>query len=184
MEAETMKRLFLLTSVLLAFTAFAHEAPKEKGPEKKPNFAEMNKPQPKNMHLGRWHDVAITMGKMKKENPEEFTRLNNLRKSNPAAFIQEIRPYLPKPTPSPSIIKANQIETECRELAAKIKATGNPEEKAELELKLKTKLRESFDALLASSTERIEHIQKQIQELKENEEYIINDRFDFLTQQK
>ena len=179
-----MKRLFLLPLILLSLAAFAQEAPKEKATGDQKKISEINKPRPKNMHFGRWHDVAIAMGKMKRDNPEEFSRLNNLRQSNPAAFIQEIRAYLPKPTPSPSIIKANQIDAECRELAAKIKATKNPDEKAELEQKLKAKLRESFDALLASATERIEHIQKQIQELKENEEYIINDRFDFMTQQK
>ena len=128
----------------------------------------------------RWQEIVLTMSKLSKENPEEYARLKALRSSNPPAFIQEIRKYLPRPKG----INANlaKTDTECRELAAKIKASKNDAEKAELEKQLKAKLHEGFNLIIANATERVETIQKQIQQLKEQEEYIVNDRFEMLTQ--
>ena len=128
----------------------------------------------------RWQEIVLTMSKLSKENPEEYARLKALRSSNPPAFIQEIRKYLPRPKG----INVNLVktETECKEIAAKIKAAKNDAEKAELEKQLKAKLHESFNLMIANATERVETIQKQIQQLKEQEEYIVNDRFEMLTQ--
>lgn len=151
---------------------------KEKGPGF-PHAPEKMKGK-RSFMAARWQEIVLTMSKLSKENPEEYARLKALRSSNPPAFIQEIRKYLPRP--KGINVNLAKVETECREIAAKIKAAKSDAEKAELEKQLKTKLHESFNLVIANATERVETIQKQIQQLKEQEEYIVNDRFEMLTQ--
>jgi len=74
-----------------------------------------------------------------------------------------------------------RMETECRNLALTIAGCTDPEVKAKLEKMLKDKLKESFDFMIADSTERIEKMRKQLEALKANEESILDERFKHFT---
>jgi len=127
----------------------------------------------------RMQRVILIMGKLKKENPKEFARLDEMRRKNPRAFVEEIRKYLPKPK---AMDRKHQIlETECRELAAKIRATKNAAEKEKMTKELRAKLQEEFNLMLSDAMERVTKIQQQIKELKENEEFIISGRLEDMT---
>lgn len=170
----------LVMLVLVALPAFAQPANGVRkgapGPVKEGAFPRGRKGMGE---WGRGKEIVVAMGKLKKENFEEFKRLDDLRKNDLEKFLVEIKKYLPKRTND--FRKMAQMERACRELAHKIANTEDKDEKAKLEALLKAKLKECFDVMISDATERIARMSQQLKEMKDNEEYILSERFADLT---
>ena len=132
--------------------------------------------------FSRGNAMLVIMSKLKKENPEEYERLENLRKTDLHAFITEIRKHLPAPTGT--MEKIDQIRHDCNELGDKIRKTQDAQEKAKLEDVLRTKIKEGFEYTLQDYTERLQRMTQQLEALKENEDYILEEHFKMYTTPK
>ncbi len=121
----------------------------------------------------------MIMSKLKKENPQEYERLENLRKTDIRAFVNEIRKYMP--APNGNMRRMGQLDRECFELARSIQECKDPAEKTKLEEQLRAKIKEAFDFMLQDYDERLQRMTKQLESLKENEETILEERFKMLT---
>ena len=128
---------------------------------------------------GRGNEVLMIMSKLKKENPEEYERLENLRKTDIRAFVNEIRKHMPMP--NGNMKRMGQLDRECFELARNIVDCKDNTEKAKLEEQLRAKIKEAYDFMLQDYSERLQRMTKQLETLKENEEAILAERFKMLT---
>ena len=176
-----MKRMFTCFWALglcLVFSQFAFAQPKEAMPRPDGKTGNFRLPPRKFGDWGRGEDIIIAMGKLKKENPEEFKRLDEMRKTDIEGFIREIKKYLPAPKNNHK--KIFSLDAECRELARKIKESKDDAEKAVITATLKAKIKESFDIMISDATQRLEKLRKNIESLKENEEYVLSERLDAL----
>ncbi len=128
---------------------------------------------------GRGNEVLMIMSKLKKEKPEEYERLENMRKTDLRAFVNEIRKYMP--APNGNMRRMGQLDRECFELSRSICECKDAAEKAKLEEQLRAKIKEAFDFMLQDYAERLQRMTKQLEALKENEEAILDERFKMLT---
>ena len=128
---------------------------------------------------GRGNEVLMIMTKLKKENPEEYERLETLRKTDIRAFVNEICKY--KQIPSGNMKRMGQLDRECFELARAILECKDAAEKAKLEEQLRSKIKEAYDFMLQDYSERLQRMTKQLEALRENEEAILDERFKMLT---
>ncbi len=128
---------------------------------------------------GRGNEVLMIMSKLKKDNPEEYERLENLRKTDIRAFVNEIRKYMP--VPNGNMMRMGQLDRECFELARTISDCKDAAEKTKLEERLRSKIKEAYDFMLQDYSERLQRMTKQLEALKENEEAILEERFKMLT---
>ena len=127
-----------------------------------------------------WHasgDIFVEMNKIKKTNPEEFARLNELRKTDFKAFIAEMNARLPK---RPDFKKIGELKKQERELARKINEEKNPELREKLIAELKAKIKEDFDVMLKEAEARLEMMMQRVTAIRENEEQFLNDKFEML----
>ena len=147
-----------------------HEAPAEK-------FKEGEHRKPMRWGGGPSPDIFVFMSKLKKENPEEYARLNELRKTDFKAFITEMRQRLPK---RPDFNKIGELKKQERELARKIKETEDAAEKEKLTAELKLKIKEDFDVMLKEAEARLEMMMQRVTAIRENEEQFCKDKLDFL----
>lgn len=130
----------------------------------------------------RWHggpppDIFVFMSKLKKENPEEYARLNQLRKTDFKAFITEMKKRLPK---RPDFNKIGELKKQERELARKIMETEDAAEKEKLTAELKQKIKEDFEVMLKEAEARLEMMMQRVNTIRENEEQFCKDKLEFL----
>lgn len=131
-------------------------------------------------HGPLWHasgDIFVEMNKIKKSNPDEFARLNALRKKDFKAFIAEMNQRLPK---RPDFKKIGELKKQERELAKKIKEEKDPAEKEKLTAELKAKIKEDFDVMLKEAEARLEMMMQRVAAIRENEDEYLQDKFDML----
>ena len=120
-------------------------------------------------------DVVILMNRLKKENPEEYARLDQLRQTNHGQFFAEIRKLLPRD--NNAIQKMMENERLCRQIAQKIKGCQDEQEKAKLEAELREKIVANFDATIEEAAARIEKLQARLEAYKENRDDILEARY-------
>ena len=177
MKTHTIYTLLAICT-LIASGVFAHEPPPNSDNSGKRPFGP-RPPADSFANWGRGNEIMVIMQDLKKNNPEEYDRLTELRKTDTQAFFTEIKKRLPKP--KNNMRTMFRMETECRNLALAIAGCKDEEVKTKLEKMLKEKLKESFDFMIADSTERIEKMRKQLEALKANEDSILNERFKHFT---
>jgi len=127
---------------------------------------------------GEWikgEDILLIMNKLKKENPEEFKRLDELRRTDRAQFFGAIRKYMPKRTPFNADVFRN--EQACRELARKIHISTDVAEKERLAKELREKLAANFDLMIESTEQRLKQMSERLVALKENRQEILEERY-------
>ena len=163
---------FLL--ILLSAGVFANEPGKG-----------VEKPRPDMPHKGhvrprQWEatgDIFVYMSKLKNENPQEFKRLSELRKTDFKAFIEEMKQRMPG---RPELKRIGELKRQEREIAKKIQETDDAAEKEKLSAELKLKLKENFDLMLKEAEARLEMMMQRVTVIRENEEQFIQDKFDML----
>ncbi len=123
----------------------------------------------------RGEDMRVLMNKLKTENPEEYARLQELRKTDKQQFFKELRQHMPKRNNGNGELWKS--ERECRELVRQIKAAQNEEEREKLVAQLKVKLNENFDLMVSNAQERIDMMTAKLEEIQKNKDLIISERF-------
>ena len=123
---------------------------------------------------GKGEEVVKLLEKLKTENPQEYQRLEELRKTDVEKFFREVRSKLPRR--SEFISKIGLIEQKCRDLSRDYRAAKGEADKARVEAELRTALKESFDTVISDAHARIERLQKQVGDMQANEMKILTDR--------
>jgi hypothetical protein len=123
---------------------------------------------------GKGQDVVKLLEKMKAENPEEYRRLEELRRTDLEQFFREVRGKLPRRSEFAG--KIGQIERQCREMGQQYLAAKDEAEKKRLEAELLTLLKESFDLVIKDAKGRIERLQKHVDDMQVNEQKILDER--------
>ncbi|MGI6355768.1 MAG: hypothetical protein ACOX6W_11830 [Lentisphaeria bacterium] len=123
---------------------------------------------------GRGEEVVKMLEKLRVEDPQEYERLEQLRKSDVKKFFHEVRCRLPRREGVSS--KIGPIEQRCQELSRSYLAAKDDAEKARTEAELRKALKESFDLVISDAQARIERLQKQVANLQAKEEQILAER--------
>ena len=122
-------------------------------------------------------DIFVYMNKLKSENPKEFARLNELRKNDFKAFIEEMKQRMPI---RQDFKRIGELKRQEREIARKIQETDDAAEKERLSAELKLKLKENFDVMLKEAEARLELMMQRVEAIRENEEQFIQDKYEML----
>ena len=174
---------WLLTLLTLCVAALAQPSgapPPSDGdglttPSGRPEWAGKRPPHRKPGEWLRGEDILLLMNKLKKENPEEFKRLDDLRRPDRAQFFSAIRKHMPKRAPFNAEVIRN--EQACRELARKIHTSTDVAEKEKLAKELREKLAANFDLMVESAEQRLRQMQERLVALKENRQEILEERY-------
>ncbi len=126
-----------------------------------------------------WGDVLIqTMAKLKKDNAEEYKRLEMLRRQDKQAFFKEISKYL---TERPKVREHMRQMQECLELCRDYRRARTDEERNAIHAEIEVKARESFESMLKDAHARLDMLQKNLAEMEENKDAIIEEGIKVLT---
>ncbi len=126
-----------------------------------------------------WGDVLIqTMAKLKKDNAEEYKRLEMLRRQDKQAFFKEIGKYL---TERPKVREHMRQMQECLELCRDYRRARTEEERNAIHAEIEVKARESFESMLKDAHARLDLLQKNLAEMEENKDAIIEEGIKVLT---
>lgn len=123
---------------------------------------------------GRGEEVVKLLEKLKAEDPQEYERLEQLRKSDVEKFFREVRSKLPRRNEFGS--KLSPIEQRCQELSRSYLTAKDDTEKVRIEAELRKALKESFDLVISDAQARIERLQKQVADLQAKEKQILAER--------
>jgi len=123
---------------------------------------------------GKGEEVVKMLEKLRAEDPQEYERLEQLRKSDVEKFFREVRSRLPRREGFSS--KISPIEQRCQELSRSYLAAKDDAEKARIAAELRKALKESFDLVISDAQARIERLQKQVGDLQAKEEQILAER--------
>lgn len=107
------------------------------------------------------------MDEFKKENPEDFDRLQKLRTEDPEKFREELRRRMKERMERGMQHRASRHDAACEELRRAYREAETDEQKAEIKVKLEGAVQEAFDARLADQKEMVERLEKQLEKLKE-----------------
>lgn len=155
-------------------TAWAQDGGKAAPPEPPP---ENRPPASSHWRLDAWgkgEEVVKLLEKLKTENPQEYQRLEELRKTDVEKFFREVRSKLPRR--SEFMSKIGPIEQRCRELSRDYLAAKDDADKARFEAELRKALKESFDLVIGDAQARIERLQKQVGDMQAKEMQILAER--------
>jgi hypothetical protein len=119
-----------------------------------------------------------TMAKLKKDNAEEYKRLEMLRRQDKQAFFKEIGKYL---TERPKVREHMRQMQECLELCRDYRRARTEEERNAIHAEIEVKARESFESMLKDAHARLDLLQKNLAEMEENKDAIIEEGIKVLT---
>lgn len=105
---------------------------------------------------------------LKEKQPEEYERLQELRESDPEAFLDEIRKRFRQHIKSRMRKHVGPHNRECMELAKKYHDAENPEEKAELKQELQDAVKKAFDARVEQQAAMIKRMEERLNKLRDH----------------
>ena len=117
--------------------------------------------------------------RLKEENPEEFKRLEELRRKDRRAFREELARKLPRKPWEMMDRRQLELDRECWELARKVRECQDPQEAQRLQAQLKAKVEETVDLLVNQTRKRLEEMNKRLQAIEENRDNILEKKMDF-----
>lgn len=133
---------------------------------------------------GRWQTKrfgggALMFEKLRKESPEEYSRLMRLRQENQPQFLQELRKMSDN---------RSKEEEKCIELGQLYRETEDPAERKRIEGEMKAAVLKAFDAKielhqqrLAEMEERLTSMRRKLEERKANRDAVCEERVRDLT---
>ncbi|MFA5140612.1 MAG: hypothetical protein WC728_15395 [Elusimicrobiota bacterium] len=113
------------------------------------------------------------IGTLKRDEPEVFEHLQQIRRARPDAFrnrLREMRPMLRDPEFRKSMIGNFKLEMRLRKLTEGYREAKDEKEKARIKDELKTALEEQFDSKLAAQEMRLKRMEQEIGELRKRVE--------------
>lgn len=125
--------------------------------------------------------VHALLEQLRKNEPEEYERLLKLRSENRQEYLKELWEKMPEQK-NEQRKKISEIDRHCWELGDKFNKASSEEEKNAAKKELSALLEQSLELVIQDTRERLERIQKILDNLNENREKILQQRLDdFLT---
>ena len=137
-------------------------------PPPKPPFG-----QPFNVR-GRIHAL---LENLQQNEPEEYQRLMKLRNENREEYLKELWEKMPE-RKNDKRRKIAEIDRKCWELGEKFQKAATEQEKESIKAELSGLLEQSMDLVVQDTKERLERVQKILDNLNGNREKIIQERRD------
>ncbi len=110
---------------------------------------------------GEWFE------RLRRENPEEFERLQKLREENPEAFRELMRDKMRERLGGSLRSGGERFDSRSQELASSYRKAKTEEERAALRVQLEAAVLESFDARLEMQRQMVDNLEKRLAELRE-----------------
>ena len=114
--------------------------------------------------------------RLQKENPEEAARLEKLKQTNREEYYRELRKLFPPQVRVPSMTM--KLDQQCWELGRQYKNARTEEERKAIRKELEELVEKSFEAMVQESKDRLEMLQKQLQEMEEKKDEINKKRLE------
>lgn len=114
--------------------------------------------------------------KFQKEKPEEAARLENLKRTNREEYFRELRKLFPMKVRVPNMTM--KLDQKCWELGRQYKIARTEEERKAIRKELEEMVEKSFEAMVQESRDRLEALQKKLQDMEMNKEKINKQRLE------
>lgn len=154
-------------------------APPPPPPQQAPQFKEYHPMPPRPPHHLQM-EIRQFFQKLRTENPQEYQRLMKLKREDRKQFMREIRKHFPNPNEEYHK-KLQAIEQECWRISKELRQTTDPARKAQLLQELKDKITESYQMVVAHTSQRLQEMQKHLDDIRKNKDAIQKQRLDFFT---
>lgn len=123
---------------------------------------------------GRIHAL---LENLQKNEPEEYQRLMQLRTENREEYLKELWKKMPE-RENDNRKKITDIDRKCRELGEKFQNAATKQEKDAIKAELSALLDQSMDLVVQDTKERLERVQKILDNLNNNRGKIIQQRLE------
>jgi len=123
---------------------------------------------------GRIHTL---LENLQKKEPEEYQRLMKLRNENREEYLKELWKKMPE-RENDNRKKIAEIDRKCWMLGEKFQKAATDQEKNDIKAELSVLLDQSMDLVMQDTRERLERIQKILDNLNNNRGKIIQERLE------
>ncbi len=117
--------------------------------------------------------------RLEKEDPEEFKRLEELKRSDRKAFRQEMSKHIPRKYRDNLENRLITLDRECWALSRKIQKAASPTERDALMAQLSAKNSEMLELFINQTKDRLKEMTKRVEVLEVNKEEILQKKLDF-----
>ena len=114
--------------------------------------------------------------KFQKEKPEEAARLEKLKRTNREEYFRELRKLFPMQVRVPNMTM--KLDQQCWELGRQYKIARTEEERKAIRKELEEMVEKSFEAMVQESKDRLEALQKKLEDMEKNKEEINKKRLE------
>lgn len=122
------------------------------------------------------------MERLRQERPEEFQRLEQLKKTDRAAYFEEIRKLMPRRPWFPS--KVEKLDRHCFDLSRQYRQARTEQEREAIRGELRKSVEQATDAMIADLRQRLERMERRLGEMETNRGRMIEDRLRMLTRER
>ncbi|MGN0880644.1 MAG: hypothetical protein ACI4WT_14485 [Oligosphaeraceae bacterium] len=122
------------------------------------------------------------MERLKQERPEEYQRLEQLKKTDRAAYFEEIRKLMPRRPWFPS--KVEKLDRHCFDLSRQYRQARTEQEREAIRAELRKSVEQATDAMIADLRQRLERMERKLGEMETNRDRMIEDRLRMLTRER
>ncbi len=116
---------------------------------------------------------------LEKEDPEEFKRLEELKRTDRKAFREEMSKHVPRKYRDNLEKRLVILDRDCWELVKKIQKSTSPTERDAFLEQLKEKNSEMLDLFINQTKTRLKEMTQRVQILEVNREQILEKKLDF-----
>ncbi len=114
--------------------------------------------------------------RLQKEKPEEVERLEKLKRTNREEYFRELRKLFPQQVRVPN--QTMKLDQQCWELGRQYKIARTEEERKAIRKELEEMVEKSFEAMVQEAKDRLEALEKQLQDMEKNKEKINKQRME------
>ena len=142
----------------------------------KPGMGPMgpNNKGPQKHHRGE--EFRKVWERLQKEKPEEVARLEKLKSTNREEYFRELRKLFPQQVRVPN--QTMKLDQQCWELGRQYKIARTEEERQAIRKELEEMVEKSFEALVQEAKDRLETLEKKLQDMEKNKEKINKQRLE------
>ncbi|MBR4899632.1 MAG: hypothetical protein IKZ46_01710 [Victivallales bacterium] len=142
----------------------------------KPGMGPMgpNNKGPQKHHRGE--EFRKVWERLQKEKPEEVARLEKLKSTNREEYFRELRKLFPQQVRVPN--QTMKLDQQCWELGRQYKIARTEEERQAIRKELEEMVEKSFEAMVQEAKDRLETLEKKLQDMEKNKEKINKQRLE------
>ncbi len=117
--------------------------------------------------------------RLEKEDPAEFKRLEELKRTDRKAFRQEMSKHIPRKYRDNLENRLITLDRECWALSRKIQKSASPTERDALMAQLREKNSEMLELFISQTKTRLQEMTQRVQVLEINKDEILQKKLDF-----